>query len=67
MDISKLTPRENEIISYIKKGANNTEIANELGISPHTVKAHIASILRKLQIRNRIQSDFKLGILDKKL
>lgn len=64
MKISKLTPREKQIISYLVKGLTNAEIAKEIGISPHTVKAHIASILRKMRIKNRIQLAFEIGILD---
>ena len=52
----KLTLREKEILSLIVKGKNNPEIANELIVSLHTVKAHIESIYRKLKVHNRVQA-----------
>jgi two-component system nitrate/nitrite response regulator NarP len=52
----KLTDREQEILSYIAKGMTNKEIASELCISRHTVKAHISEILRKLKLNNRINA-----------
>jgi DNA-binding NarL/FixJ family response regulator len=54
-DWSKLTPREQEIVQLIATGANNEEIANQLYISPKTVKNHITSILSQLNLRNRTQ------------
>jgi DNA-binding NarL/FixJ family response regulator len=54
-DWSKLTPREQEIVQLIATGANNEEIANQLYISPRTVKNHITSILSQLNLRNRTQ------------
>lgn len=66
MEISDLTQRENEIISYMKNGADDNEIAKILGVNPHTVNAHVESILRKLQVNNRIQLALKLGIWEKK-
>ena len=52
----KLTDREKEILTYLSKGMTNKEIASELCISRHTVKAHISEILRKLNLRNRINA-----------
>jgi RNA polymerase sigma factor (sigma-70 family) len=52
----KLADREQEILSYIAKGMTNKEIASELCISRHTVKAHISEILRKLKLNNRINA-----------
>jgi DNA-binding NarL/FixJ family response regulator len=51
-----LTDRELEILIYLSKGMTNKEIASELCISRHTVKAHISEILRKLNLRNRINA-----------
>ena len=51
-----LTDREQEILTYLSKGMTNKEIASELCISRHTVKAHISEILRKLNLRNRINA-----------
>jgi DNA-binding NarL/FixJ family response regulator len=51
-----LSEREVEVLRLIAAGKGNAEIAAELFISPKTVKNHIASILMKLQIENRIQA-----------
>jgi DNA-binding NarL/FixJ family response regulator len=53
---SGLSEREIEVLRLLAQGKGNTEIAQELFISPKTVKNHIASILMKLQIENRIQA-----------
>ncbi|MBW5446385.1 response regulator [Cohnella sp. CFH 77786] len=50
-----LTPREQEILSWVSKGALNKEIADKLGISEHTVKNHLKNILNKLHLDNRVQ------------
>jgi DNA-binding NarL/FixJ family response regulator len=51
-----LSEREIEVLRLLAEGKGNSEIAQELFISPKTVKNHIASILMKLQIENRIQA-----------
>ena len=51
----KLTKREKAIIALMIKGAKNKEIAEELNISPHTVKTHLYSAFRKTKCRNRIE------------
>jgi DNA-binding NarL/FixJ family response regulator len=51
-----LTTREVEILQLVAEGKENAQIANELFISPKTVKNHVASILDKLSIENRIQA-----------
>jgi DNA-binding NarL/FixJ family response regulator len=51
-----LTGREVEILLLVAEGKENAEIAGELFISPKTVKNHVASILEKLTIDNRIQA-----------
>jgi len=50
-----LSDREIEVLRLIGNGASNREIAENLIISEHTVKAHVRSILNKLNIRNRQQ------------
>ncbi|WP_423188171.1 response regulator transcription factor [Alishewanella sp. d11] len=50
-----LTKQEKRITKLIAEGARNKEIADQLNISTHTVKAHISTILRKTQSRNRIE------------
>jgi DNA-binding NarL/FixJ family response regulator len=48
-----LTPRELEGLAHIVKGATNDEVAQSLTVSKSTVKAHVRSILSKLNVRNR--------------
>jgi two-component system, NarL family, nitrate/nitrite response regulator NarL len=51
-----LTPRELEIFGRLASGESNIEIGRELSLSPNTISNHIASILSKLQLDNRIQA-----------
>ncbi|RYV02887.1 DNA-binding response regulator [Shewanella sp. OPT22] len=50
-----LTLREKTVIQLVSSGARNKEIAYRLCISEHTVKAHLSSIFRKTQSRNRVE------------
>lgn len=50
-----LTKRERTIINLVSRGAQNREIADQLHISPNTVKTHLYSIFRKTSSRNRIE------------
>jgi NarL family two-component system response regulator LiaR len=50
-----LTPREREVAELIARGGQNKRIALELGISEKTVKSHVSSILRKLDLADRTQ------------
>jgi DNA-binding NarL/FixJ family response regulator len=51
-----LTERELEIFTRLASGSSNHEIAHDLSLSAHTVANHIASILAKLHLENRIQA-----------
>ncbi len=51
-----LSPREMEILQYITRGMSNKKIAHTLGISHQTVKNHMTSILRKLDVEDRTQA-----------
>lgn len=51
-----LSPREMEILRLVTKGMSNKEIAYQLGISHQTVKNHMTSILRKLDVDDRTQA-----------
>jgi LuxR family transcriptional regulator of csgAB operon len=53
---AKLTSREVEILLMVSSGANNTEIADKLCISPHTVKTHLYNIFQKISVPNRLQA-----------
>jgi len=51
-----LSPREMEILQFVTRGMSNKQIALELGISHQTVKNHMTSILKKLDVRDRTQA-----------
>ncbi|MGC8779244.1 MAG: response regulator [Anaerolineae bacterium] len=51
--LTLLTPREREVLNLIARGASDREIARELTVSLYTVKAHVRSILQKLQVSSR--------------
>ena len=51
-----LSPREMEVLHLIAAGATNRDIAEELVISEPTVKSHVTSILRKLNVKSRTQA-----------
>lgn len=52
----KLTNRETEILEHLSKGLNYNEIANNLIISPSTVRKHIENIYKKLQVHNKMEA-----------
>lgn len=54
--LSELTPREREIITHLAEGQSNKAIARDLGISDGTVKLHVKAILRKLNVRSRVEA-----------
>lgn len=50
-----LTRREKRVLQLVGEAGTNKEIAAAMGISPATVKRHMENILRKLQLKNRIE------------
>jgi DNA-binding NarL/FixJ family response regulator len=54
--LAELTPRELDVLREIAGGHSNGEIAEALFLSPATVKTHVARILMKLGLRDRVQA-----------
>lgn len=62
--IAALTPAQMNVLSMIKRGKLNKQIAFELGIGDSMVKAHVSEIMRKLGVRNRTQVALCASALD---
>jgi DNA-binding CsgD family transcriptional regulator len=58
-----LTPRECEILDLLASGQTNQELARTLGVSPNTVKTHLANLFAKLQVDRRVKAIEKARFL----
>jgi DNA-binding NarL/FixJ family response regulator len=54
--LAALTAREREVLVLIARGRSNTEITQDLGLAPGTVRTHIGRIFAKLELRDRVQA-----------
>lgn len=64
--LDKLTTRELQVLHFLVLGYSNAQISKELGISSHTVKAHVQAILCKFNAKNRTQAAVMASKLCKK-
>lgn len=65
--VDELTPREREVLKLVARGLSNSEVATHLDLSAATVKTHVARILAKLGLRDRVQAvvvAYEVGLIE---
>lgn len=63
-NLALLSERERKVALAVMSGASNKEISRQLDITERTVKAHLSTIFKKLEVRDRLQLTLKLAIHD---
>lgn len=63
-NFSDLTPYEKKIVAQVSRGMSNKDVARRLNCTERTVKYHMTNIMRKLNVRNRVEAVLKLTSMD---